>query len=468
LTIPDTQHEEINMNRFVMLAAISLFLTCSAAPTTGQAQITADDFLPPVVGGPTDVKQPDQVEVKNGVVVAASAQDAINVAVKENVDNLVDNVEELGGRMVWFPSGLGFVASGAAVYRTMDNPTATRIAQRKAYVIAFNRAKKGLAEMLGGLSNEGKETIRQALVNINLPDEEMTNISTHSEEALRQAVDMMLRGFVIYEVRDDTTQNTVYVSIATTPKTRGQFARPAPNMLVADDLRDGLNQIISEVRTGLVPPVGGRIVRMESTDETAFVGFGSSIVRTSENKAVQLRLNLTAQKVAAAHAKDALCGLILGDRASWAGSVIESLQDEVQEFESLVEDDPLASKEPAAIRKLDEARQTFVARLETNDVYQSVRQGVLPPGVTTKTWFDDGHAWAFGMSVYVPSLTNAAAATARQMQENRIVQPGDGRSGEAGAGNPNGFTDQDNPNVKQPRPDVRPGPTGKIAPDGAF
>ncbi|MHC4402331.1 MAG: hypothetical protein ACYTG0_21915 [Planctomycetota bacterium] len=453
------------MNRFMMFAAIGLFLACSATPSTGKAQITADDFLPPVQGGPTDVKQPDQVEVQGDVVTAATAQDAINVAVQENLDDLSDNVQELGGRMVRFPSGLGFVASGAAVYRTVANPVATRIAQRKAYVIAFTRAKKGLAETLGGLSNEGKETIRQELVNINLPDEEMTNISTQSEEALRQTVDMMLRGFVIYEVKDDTAQNTVYVSIATTPKTRGQFARPAPNMLVADDLRDGLNQIISEVRTGLVPPVGSRIVRMESSGETAFVGFGSSIIRTSENRAVQLRLNLTAQKVAAAHAKDALCGLILGDKASWKGRVVESLRDEVQEFESLVEDDPLARKDPLATRKLDEARQTFVARLETTDVYRSVRQGVLPPGVTTKTWFDEDHAWAYGMSVYVPSLTSAAASAAREMQDSRIVQPTDGRGVEAGTDRPNRFPDQDNPNVKRPGAEIRPGPTGKIAPD---
>ena len=128
--------------------------------------------------------------------------------------------------MVKFPSGLGFVASGLATYRTMENPVATRIAKRKAYVIAFTQAKKHLAEILGGLSNEGKETVRQALVNINLPKEEMTNISTRSKEAVKQAVDMMLRGFVIYEVNDDTAAKTVYVSIVVTPRTCGKLARP--------------------------------------------------------------------------------------------------------------------------------------------------------------------------------------------------------------------------------------------------
>jgi len=449
----------------IALAIVLMFCTSGIA----DAQVTADDFLPPVQGGPTDIKQPDRVAMRGEVVQAATAQDAINAAVRVNTKELSNgDTAEVGAKMVQFGSGLGFVASGAAPYRTMTNPVATRIAKRKAYVIAFTMAKKNLAEILGGLSNQGKETVRQALVNINLPDQEMTNIATVSEEALLQAVDMMLRGFVIYEVKDDTDQNTVYVSIVTTPKTRGKMARPAPNAIEVDELRDGLNQVIAEVRTGLVPPVGGRIITMRSTGETAFVGFGSSVVRTSDNRAVQLKLSLSAQKIAAAHAKDALCGLIIGDKTSWEGMVVESSEDGVQEFESLLADDPLAREDPTAVRKFDEARERFVARMETSDVYESARRGILPPGVNTKTWFDNSHAWAYAMSVYVPSLTSAAAQTARDMRDARIVQPVDeGRDVTVGQ-RPGGFADRDDDNIRRPGPGIKPGPSGRINPDEDF
>ena len=271
-------------------------------------------------------------------------------------------------------------------------------------------------------------------MNINLPKEEMTNISTESQESLKQAVDMMLRGFVIYEVKDDTSQNTVYVSIVTTPKTRGKLARPAPNAIEADSLRDGLNQVIAEVRSGLVPPVGGRIVMMRSTGETAFVGFGSAVVSSSATNAVQAKLNLDAQKIAGMRAKDALCGLIIGDKTSWEGSVKESLKDQVQEFESASPDDPLAKQSPADAKKLAEAKKTLVSRLESTDLYQSARRGILPPGVNTKTWFDEDHAWAYGMSVYAPSLSNAAAQAAREMLERQILQPVEGGSGKSAKG----------------------------------
>ena len=401
------------MKSLRVLVVIGLITAGCAWPASAEAQVTADDFLPLVQGGSAELKQPEKVAVRDKVVTAATAQDAINAAVQENKTALKgSDAPEVGATMVKFPSGLGFVASGLATYRTMENPVATRIAKRKAYVIAFTQAKKHLAEILGGLSNEGKETVRQALVNINLPKEEMTNISTRSKEAVKQAVDMMLRGFVIYEVNDDTAAKTVYVSIVVTPRTCGKLARSAPNAIVVDDIRDGLNQVIAEVRAGLVPPVGGRIITMRSTGETAFVGFGSSVVRTSDNAAVQAKLNLDAQKVAAMRSKDALCGLMIGDQASWEGRVRESMKDQVQEFESATADDPLARQQPEAARKLAKARQEFVSRIESTDLYRSLRKGILPPGINTKTWFDEDHAWAYGMSVYVPSATNAAAQTA--------------------------------------------------------
>jgi len=442
-------------------------LACCLTPVAASAQVpTADDFLPPVSGGPTDVKQPDQVAMTEQTVTAATAQDAMNAAVRKNVEELAaGDTPEVGAKMVKFPSGLGYVASGVATYRTMENPTATRLAKRKAYVIAFTMAKKNLAEILGGLSNEGKELVRESLVNINLPKEEMTNISTESDESLRQAVDMMLRGFVIYEVKDDTTQNSVWVSIVTTPKTRGKFARPAPNALEAENLRDGLNQVIAEVRSGLVPPVGGRIITMRATGETAFVGFGSAVVSSSTNNAVQLKQNLAAQKIASMRSKDALCGLIIGDKTWWEGSVVESMQDQVQEFEALDPDDPLARRNPTAVKKLEEARQAFVARMESSDTYQSARRGILPPGVNTKTWFDEDKAWAYAMSVYVPSLTNAAATAGREMREAVILQPIDdsGRPSPAGG---TGFTDENAPaTVNRPGKEVKPGPSGKIEPE---
>ena len=162
--------------------------------------------------------------------------------------------------------------------------------------------------------------------------------------------------------------------------------------------------------------------------------------------------------------KDALCGLMIGDKASWEGSVKESLKDQVQEFEDAKGDDPLAKQSPAAVKKLAEARETLVSRLESTDLYQSARRGILPPGVNSKTWFDEDHAWAYGMSVYAPSLSDAAAKAGREMRDSRILQPVNGGD-KPSAQQPGGFTDEKGTDVKRPGKVVKPGPTGKIEPE---
>ena len=151
------------VSRIVRIVALVCVGCVTPAVAFAQVPPTADDFLPVVQGGPSDVKQPQQVAVKGKVVSAASAQDAVNAAVGENVKGLKNgDTPEVGAKQVMYPSGLGYVATGVAGYRTVENPTLTRIAKRKAYVIAFTKAKKNLAEFLGELDNEGKETIREA------------------------------------------------------------------------------------------------------------------------------------------------------------------------------------------------------------------------------------------------------------------------------------------------------------------
>ena len=86
------------------------------------------------------------------------------------------------------------------------------------------------------------------------------------------------------------------------------------------------------------------------------------------------------------------------------------------------------------------------------------RRGILPPGVANKTWFDEDHAWAYGMSVYIPNLANAANTAATEMKNAKILQPL--QSGETG-----GFTDKGEKGIQRPGKDVKPGPSGKIEPE---
>ena len=97
----------MSVSRIVSIVAL---VCVGIMPLVALAQVpTADDFLPVVQGGPSDVKQPQQVAVNGKVVSAASAQDAVNAAVAENVKGLKNSdTPEVGAKMVTYPSGSGF------------------------------------------------------------------------------------------------------------------------------------------------------------------------------------------------------------------------------------------------------------------------------------------------------------------------------------------------------------------------
>jgi hypothetical protein len=453
----------------ITITSFVFWVALIAGSTRSSAQVSADDFIPAVRGGPTDVKQADAVKIQGRKVSAPTAQDAVNAAIQKNKKDLDTGKPDVGANMVSFPSGMGVVATGAASYRVMENPTATRIAKRQAYVAAFTVAKKEMAQLLNGLDNDSKNTFRIALQNVETDKQSLTSISQNSEESLRQTVTMMLRGFAIYEVMDDVKTNTVYVSIVTTPKTRGQHARPAPNVVEASDLKQGLLQVIDEVQNGLCPPVGGRVIILKTTGETAFVGFGSSIIRDNANSAVQAKLNLDALKIARARSLDSLCGLIVSDENSWEGTSKETVQEEVKAFDQARQGDPTAQVDPTDVKRLATQRQKFVSTMQNTDVYMSARRGVLPPGIAQpKTWTSSDQGWMCAMAVYIPSMTNAAAQTADDIAKSSIIQPvrhGDANQPDANAAssdpNKQGFKDENNPNISHPGKDVGAGPIGK-------
>lgn len=429
-------------------------------------EISVDDFLPAIEGGTTSLEQPDEVQVnaEEDVVEAATAQDAVNAAVQLNKNEVEkegpdETKPTYGVTKVIFPSGFGYVATGAASYRVVENPVATRISQRNAAIVAFTEAKKLLAVKLKGMSNEGKDTIRKALANVETKDKSLTNLNEQTETTVDQATEALLRGFIVHEVFSDAENNTIFVSIVTTPKTRGKLARPAPNQIEAESLRDGVKKILMQVKSGLVPPVGGGVVTVPSTGETAFIGFGSTVVRVNENPAVQGKLNVNALRIASAYASDSLCGLIIGDQTAWQGKILESHKDEHKEFEESGKDDPLTPNSEGQ-KKLDSVREAFVAKLETTDVYTSARKGTLPPGIEVKTWFDDDNTWAYGMAIYIPSATNLAAGVAKEMEQARILQDINPSGDSNGRKDGNGTAIGDS-KVQRPAKSVKPLSGGK-------
>lgn len=432
-----------------------LYILWLLATPVQSAPPSADDFLPPVQAStPEQQQQLSQVqgpvqEVKD----PATGQTAAEGKTAQDAINFVVNKHSAGAEMVKFGSGIGWVSTGTGTYEVMENPTATRIAKRNAYVRAFLEAKANLAKSLGKLSNEGRTQIVEQMEQVTDTKADLGNSASTPEEKLEQAVQMLLKGFVTYAVEDDPAKKTVYVSIVTTPKTRGKFNRPSPNGLEADSIRDGLSQVLLEIQTGLVPPVGGKMIQVSATGEMAFVGFGSDVIRSSDNSALQQKMRLNAAKVADMRATDALVGLLIGDDTGWKSKMDESTQQAVKDFETS------DTGQDASLQRFEKTRQSFLNVQKTSEQFQSLRSGVLPPGVTRKTFTSKDDAEVYAVAVYIPSVSRQAAQTAQEMSQAQLL---DNPNEASGADTAPAAQDD---NVPRPPKAVAPGPSGQVSSD---
>jgi len=406
-----------------------------AASSLCFAQVAVDDFLPRTQGGPEDVKQPDKVEIEGDTVTAATAQDAINVAVEENTKNLSGagdkalTTPEIGVKIVEFPSGDGFVATGMGVYPHMPNPTATRVAQRNAYVIAYVNAKAALARFLSEGSTES-DTILESMARDTMTDEESENMTSDGlQQRIRQASQAVLKGYMTYEIEEISDEvneqvRSVYVSIVSTRKTRGELMRRGA-AVETDKLTTGIQQVLDEVKQGLVPPVGGRILTVPTTGQTAFIGFGSAVIQTSPNRAMAAKMKVNAQKIALVRSRDALFGIIGGDKVMWQTGVSDKGSQGYEQALSYTKKDPVAQDVGEVSQMLKSYQASFERSTEMQETIRTYRKGVLPQGIQEKTWLSTENDWAYSMAVYYPPLSDFAAKTAREMREAQIIQPVD-------------------------------------------
>lgn len=407
----------------------TLFLAVlSAGAANAEVRLSVEDFLPPVQAKSSEeaaallqVKHPEKVEIVEDtstggtVVKAETAQDAFNTVV---------DTKKVGCVRTEFGSGFGWVATGMGTYERMKDVVASRISKRNAYVAAYMMAKKELAQSLGELSTQGKTQLREQLLTVSKADDSLKAIESDSAETLEQVVQKFLKGFVLYSVFDDEATSSVYVSVVSTPRTRGRFNRVDPDSLDAASVQEGLSQIFAELSNGLIPPVGGKMINVPATGEIAFVGFGSSVVRVDDNPALNARLILQAERAADMRAADALCGVIVGDQTTWRGKLDERTTSMLADFEVAQKGDPISfTSDGAAFTALQERKTSFINTMKQSDQYESVRRGILPPGVIRRAWTDEKSGFSYAVAVFLPSATAEARKDSAEMDAVDLLTP---------------------------------------------
>lgn len=455
---------KLTTSLMAVISAITVSTTLGQMPSFDEFMAPAADEPSKGIVAPKKLTKPDavktsekslsSVESKTPVVEAATTQDALIVA-EQKLKTLDSDIVQIK-----VGSGVGYLAKGEASYRVHSNRNASLEDKREAYATAYIKAKANLAKFLYGMTNDSKQELKESIdMHMDSDKDTLVNKKSVTLETIDQMVDGMLRGFVTYEVEDDEKNKVVRVSIVTTPKTQGKTMR-AGGVVLAENLRDGMKQVFTELKNGIVAPVGGRVVSVPNgeSDLLYFISFGSSVISNHKDAEIARELRIDALEEADMRAAASMCSLIIGDQTSWQRGMNNKTIKESKDFEKVMQTDPTSKQPVCVIKPLDETRKSYVKIKSKTNSYVSAQRGKLPAGLTAQKWISEDGDWAFVAYVYNPYSTAAANKLRKEMQGPSILDLGGDVADHAeGAGNGDGST--------KPKKPIGKGPTGKVSPD---
>lgn len=402
------------MNRTIIGAALAACL--GVFPGGVNAQSLADFDIPAASDSPEatrEVENPSEVETTTNedldveVVSAEDTQDAVNTA--------SSNLIERGGgvKAISTSAGIGFVASGSANYTTSGNPDLALLRQRWASIEAFLNAKRELAQFLNGLSGKGKMTLSRELSTVMNDEFTANNVNKSAEQQAAEAVSAVLRGAIVYDYHDDPEAGRVKVSVVTTPRTMGAVRTMDATTVTAESLQSGLAHILTEIKAGVVPPMGGRTVVVPETGEIVWVGFGTTNVPSSTNPDLAAELEQSALDTARVLANNSLLAIMNGARIDQEGEFAERFDKQIEDYDAL-----LSESGEESVEKKDAAETRRIATQVRSSRFGTVAAGTLPPGVQTRLYELEGTPWVYGVAILRASDSAAASAFAEQMRKN--------------------------------------------------
>lgn len=383
-----------------LLAALIAF----TAQTASAEDFDLTDLVPARLDTDISAAQAN-AEVNGDLVIAENDTDGVQVAHYSLIED-----DEDGVRMIQVGSGTGILSIGSATYQTYDNLNATLLSKRAAYNKAFLISKKQLVENMQGSDIRCDTLADSTLTGIDTGTDSLANIKEESKQACLESVQGSLAGYVTFDVLDNTDDKRVRVSLISTPKTRAQIRGNAGATALTSDPNELFKQVVADVKSGVLPPVGAKVITHAETGEVIVMGYGSAIKRQNSNKNIQRRLGEQAKRQSQTLARSALVSTLQGSEVYWKGAFDEKQAEFTQQFEY---EDP-ALEDPQQANKLGEERTSFVNQFSASDAYYDVSQGQVPAGVNTRSFNSDDGYWSYSIAVYAPSLEATAKQAARE------------------------------------------------------
>jgi hypothetical protein len=392
--------------------------TCFALllAASGAQAISLDDFVPPAEGG--TVNESASASQDGDVVQAMNMQDGLSYAYQKIMDDGGDGI-----LTVQTKTGMGIISTATASYNRYENINATMLSKRSAYVKGFTKAQGEMVKYMEGLENNCSSALSDETLTLDTGMESNANSVATIKETCQQTAKGVLAGFITYKLDDNDEENVITVSLASSTKTRAAVSRVGGAVIVSSDPKKAFQHIAREVTTGVVPPLGAKLIHNPENGESIVIGFGSAIVRQNRDKAMQRKMVSLANQQSKIRANSALIAFLKGSEVYWKGGFDESQVEGSQQFD-IPADDNGQAMDPVVY---DDTRHVFMNSVSASDDYSVITGGQLPPGIKTKSYPSEDGYWVNTISIYMPSAT---AEAKQASQENREAS---GRASQARA-----------------------------------
>ena len=379
---------------------IAALLACSQSAFAYQS---AYGLKIPLRGGSKEIEEPAEVEIKEDAVLGGDVVSASTPADAANAAN--SHIRKLGSGSVLFEAkdgGLGLMASGKAPYAEDGaNPDTVRLSRRKAYTMAFFRAKANLAEQLEGADVESMERITGSSIQRTSDDENRTLTDEQVSETITNHVKAMLQGIEIFEVKDEG--GLVEVTVYCTPESASACATKGTRGIVAADLTSALDRIMDEVVQGFVPPLGARTIHCEETGQFAFVAYGSALARNARSARGQQTNLMNAEKGAKLRADKALVARLTGQELDYKTTLDDQSMEVFEEWEKFASEESPEGEAAEEEEALYGVESAFVNVFKTTEEGQSTVKGRKPAGVQPSMYMNDKTGWVTAVLVWIPA-----------------------------------------------------------------
>ena len=415
-----------SMFRVVLLCA----LACIAGGLHGAAP-SLDELVPPATDAkaPKEVVKPEAVKVTNVKNSSAGSAPRVQAATMQDAVNKARTLKAVVSE-IQVGSGIGYVATATATYKTYKNRNATLISQRGAYMEALMKAKAELAKYLHGMTVSAQEELNNSLATFDTDEETKAMMDNYRMETVKEKVEAMLRGYVVFSVEEEPNSRKVTVTIASTPRTRAAGLSLSAVTIAATDYKSALSKLYAELTTGTLPPEGARVFVIpdaQGNKQRFCVGFGSAIVRRHQNANLEASLAEQAKRASSLRAARNLVALLHGDKIVWESGHTDITKEQYQDagIKELLKKSGSDALAKAMGVTSQEEQDSFLNVLKTTDAYKSSTEGRLPAGVQENTWTDDNGDWAYTLLIYNPSMT-ASVIQNRDTRERLQQKPQNG------------------------------------------